>query len=1251
MAEGGIREPLLRLDYTVCDCIVLWKALWHAALTAGAPPVLDPEGGRLLDRDAIEEALKSDRGFSPRHPGAFNQLLARFLSEGDRKSLRIQARDFNAFELVSGVCAGRAELSDLQYLTARELRRRHAIRLTEQTVRMVQFYSDLLQSWDTGREPVQRGLLLLHLRPSKQDDKPVSEWSALSPDAYCDLIAADGLLAPAPVPGAVKLDRSRLSPEALMGRYFGLPTAIRGFDALFSGWGPLLIDAPRVLSPLAEMPLLGPDPIGGRTVLVTGPYGTGKSTLTLEMAVDIARKGGVALIAAMEQSPEECLYALGSLGVHTRSESFDVVKEMREAMPLLAQNYEGRGLVAFLPVRLAPHTPTASAALNEAGGELSSDALGTASSPESARPALGEPVEPERIKLEAFENFLTEVRARLHWLSAYPLRLLIVDPISTVLDEDPALALERRRLLLGLFHEAKQRGINIWITSERNRQARQEASFEENISDIVIDLSIDRENHIGRRGIEIKKSRLQPAAAGRHSLLILPRGGIHIYPSSSYVSRTVAQTEIRPDPAEAHVNVPGIDRLLGPGALLQGDVLALDGPPGSSRTLVGVHFLFGSDAPQPGTTNSLFVSDSDEAKLRSFVALAERSLSRGRQGKKAANFRYYSVLPGSVEPSQILQGISDHLSNAMHQGHPIDRVMVSDLSRWELGMPLVKDEPAFGTALIGLLRRSGVTSVLLADYAAGDQTSILTDLIVNNADCILQFEQLEFRGQIRQFLRATKSREMAHRRDAVELVVDRGEVHVEASGALLRKDANGNVHPVKIRLFLHADSPHHRVFNDHLMGAIQTSLSEVVIEEQWSHYDPDMFRLSPASAVDEVHVLQLDEFQLPGKNDRDVHRRFVPFRLADNLGRTLEGTFIERLADRILTADRKAYIAVPFYQNISLLALHTGRLKALGKTIEQLFDMEDHRAWEWLHAQATAWQKKGDGYIFFSCPLAQPETVETYNCLFFEMLRSFHPIPGGECRLANWFSGPEPKRVARLFRDLCYRSRRHEQRYFEAAEAEPKGRKLRRFNGKSESGRKGPVVWRHWYNTLSQMMWDLPDTERSAIRIKPLFGRITTAGEWYLAVPAYSAAPDVAWQIIQTITAPDRELQRIYSGVGLPTRAAYYSQSSPTIAPSPIAPFFDIDRTTLLDLVDTAFQRSQFDCYPEMSETISAHLQQILDLPQQSEPQLDAQINTIMDQMVESMHYIQDSFSCTACVDDGKTESLLAIDPVTPSQG
>jgi ABC-type glycerol-3-phosphate transport system substrate-binding protein len=150
----------------------------------------------------------------------------------------------------------------------------------------------------------------------------------------------------------------------------------------------------------------------------------------------------------------------------------------------------------------------------------------------------------------------------------------------------------------------------------------------------------------------------------------------------------------------------------------------------------------------------------------------------------------------------------------------------------------------------------------------------------------------------------------------------------------------------------------------------------------------------------------------------------------------------------------------------------------------------------------------------------------------------------------------------------------------------------------------------------------------------PLPDKITSAGEWYLAVPAYSAAPELAWQLIQMITSPDRELLRIYNGVGLPTRESYYRHTAPANPASLISPFFNISRTLLRDLVDGAFQRSTFPCYQKMTETISAHLQRILDLPAPADPDNEAlliQVNAVFDHLLESIEYIRESTPCVSC--------------------
>lgn len=1206
-----------RIDHAAQALMALWKSLWVVVLKAQRGPSA-AGSGVILSLGSIEECLATEladakcdlRGMpADRLAKLRGALLRRLGGEEGSESIEIPRPWFCAFDLTRTVLGGEAEAQDLAYFTARELRRRNQVVLSASLMRSVQAYVARLRSWiephgEPDRQNYARVLLVTQLE--SPGAAPAGHGPPdLTADAFFELISAAGWVSPADRPGDVVIDHLRFDGEALIEQYFSLPTAIPGFDSIFGGWGPILVDAPEVGSG-GEM---AAQPIGARTILTTGPYGTGKSTLTLQMAIDVARKGGVAILAAMEQSAEECIYAMEALGVPTSSDRFDILYEIGDAMPLLNGKYDGRGMLAFLPIR-------------SANDSEASD----------------------------FDRLVSAVLDRLNWVNRFPLRLLVIDPINTALDEDRAQRTKRRRQLHSLFKQAKRHGVNIWITSERNNE-KDSQPFEENIADTVLHLGIDRSQPNQRRTIQVRKSRLQREEPGIHTVVMLPRQGIRIYPSSTAVARSTRSGRRSGVPRlTANLNVEGLDVILGPGAVLQGDVITLDGAPGSSRTLVGVHFLFGDAAgEQDARTSSLFVSDSDEVRMDSLINLVEAHAAH--RTKSHADIRLCSIHAGMAEPTQILQAINDHFEDARRQRRPIDRVMVADLSRWELSMPLIREDAAFGSALLGLLRHWGATSVMLADYVSGNPASLLTDLIVNNADCVLQFDKLEFRGQIRQLVRVTKSHTLGHRRDAFELIVGRGGLRVEPYGALLRRDSAGIVHPVKIRLFLHADSPHHKEFNDRLVGAINTSISTAEGGEQMSHYDPEIFRLTASSAVDEVQVMQLDEFQLPGLSDPDTDQRFCA--LLPGVQRQAaygREQYLERLAKRIGAVDGGKLIALPFYENISLLAYHQGRLNAAVQAVKDShlarfrdkdgnIDLSQARgrdAWEALRRCAVQWDteggEKGEDRLFFSCPMAQQDTVETYNCLFFEMLHAYRGKPGkNDCRLADWLKGKEVKEAAYAFRDLCYRSHRHEQQFFLSGGGAPGERKLRTFKPPFDSSDGGPVVWRHWYNTLSQMMWDLPDEQRSQTRVLPLFDDVTTAGEWYLVVPAYSAAPELAWQIIQMVTAPDRELQRIYRGVGLPTRQSYYSQSSQPLPVSPVSPFFHISRTKLGELVNNAFQRSQFPCYQQFSETISAHLQRILELPPQRWDVMHAQIDTIVDHMGESIVYIQDSVLCRTC--------------------
>jgi len=78
-----------------------------------------------------------------------------------------------------------------------------------------------------------------------------------------------------------------------------------------------------------------------------------------------------------------------------------------------------------------------------------------------------------------------------------------------------------------------------------------------------------------------------------------------------------------------------------------------------------------------------------------------------------------------------------------------------------------------------------------------------------------------------------------------------------------------------------------------------------------------------------------------------------------------------------------------------------------------------------------------------------------------------------------------------------------------------------------------------------------------------------------------------------------------------------------------VSPFFHIPRTKLDQLVNGAFQRSQFPCYQQFSEVISAHLHRILDLPPSKPDDLRKQIDSTVESLRDSINYIQDTTICS----------------------
>jgi KaiC/GvpD/RAD55 family RecA-like ATPase len=1138
------------LEIAVEAVVALLRVLWVSA----AHPV-NWSAGRLRVI-GLPEQLRIAAVMRPTVPDPVFDQMVRQLEGGEVPSADVfwfERDDLRFQNLTSRLIAAPVKAHDLRYLALRSVRRKFELRLGSAVLHQVQILTRTVrQLLDQAGES--RSCLWSQVAAALGDSL------AADGQAGVDLIQAfreAGLvldvLAPAPQFSDFTVGEEFADSEYLLSHLFGLPTDIRGFDQLFGG-GLMLADV--ISSPDVEAKRAGePDAesIGARAVLTIGAFGSGKSLLSLQMAVEVARKGGVAWVMALEQSDEECRYSLESIGTSTRDGSFEIVRGPASAFLALTAPTPRSGCLIFL------------------------------------RP------EPQG---QPYRDFLDTIIKQLGWMRQYPLRLLVIDPVNAFVDGPGQSSGDTplRTKTLELFEEAKKARVNVWLTSEQSEGEKNPDHFEENIADTVIHLGVERYQLQQQRYIEITKSRLQREQSGRHAMVIESGVGIRIDASSASMLRLLPRRVAGVESVPIYFGVPGMQELLGADEM-RGDIIALAGP-GEWKTFLGGQFLLGrGDNPggiDPAKRQSVYVSDFSDDRMNSFLSrvLKEPGLPGGRTRR---DIEICSLVPGYVDPGRVLQDIQDILEHCRAQGRPADRVLISNMARWEQEMPLVAQDSTFGVALISLLRQYMVTAVLICGDTATHGESRLRDIVFDNSDFLLYFSQVVSRGMEHTFVRAVKSKLMRHQRQAAEMIMDESGMRIEVA-PLIRVSAAGDVTPVYIRLFLQAETTNHQQYNKRIEGALRTSVSpRTRIARQSENYDPTILAMSRLSAVDELQIIQLDEFQLPRYAHRPGDNDLLTYFPLDKWGHLLR----DQLDDLVLAVTRPhdgQFIAVPFYENISVLVHRYG--EPIPKSWEDLAQLCDEPG-----------RLLQDDEAIFDCPI-YADSLETYNCLFFEILQSIAPIPkDGYCDLLDLFSTGAALQAAVLFRRLCYRS--HNMGYRKKA-------KLR------------ASVSRHWYNTLNQELSDRAPGEASNVVVKAIYGDVTTAGEWYLAVPTYSASPEVGLEIIGNLTTPVREIERLQMGVGLPTRKTFYDGGQD--APSAISRYFRFDHEDLSRLVHKAFRRSRFFCYQQFAATISSHLLWLLEMPVPEKPgALQEGVRQAMASLVSNIGFLRKHLDCEKC--------------------
>jgi KaiC/GvpD/RAD55 family RecA-like ATPase len=998
--------------------------------------------------------------------------------------------------------------------------------------------------------------------------------AAGTPDAPVDLFLEAcllvGYLRASVEPGSVYFLSSKIDAEYLLSNLFGLPTRIPGFDALFGGGGVIIPDGVgRSTDSYA---------LSGRTILIRGRYATGKSILALQMAFEVACKGGLAWYIPIEQTADEVLYTLASIADARDLNFIHVCTDAYEAMEIL------RG------VRRLDGGRGALIILREAGKTY-----------------------------DAFFESFTERAAAAAAASAYDLRVLVCDPINSLvpaLDEAADLEALRARTVAAL-HENKISRTTSILVAEDSTAGEDSLRFEENVADVVLELKIDPQRNYSQRYFTIQKSRLQREQRGGHPFSVVPGKGICILHSSAAVSARIRNRTGRTGGIEAPFGLDGMDKIMGRKSIRPDDAIVFRGAPTECKNDLAVAFLaagvHGPTGPaedpfRKSRRSLLVVVGGDEKASRARIrGVRDRTPQVAAAGGRNLDvgIRVLALPCGFVSPGFIYSELESAIESAGRENVHISRVAIEGIELWDSSCPFIAQDPAFGATLATLLRRQGIAALYLCGGEGGGGAGVVQRPFEELADWIFTFSRVEFRGSADVHVRLDGGRRVTEPTRSFEVHSDRDGVRVVEGAELLRVSGDGAVSSILVRLFLYSDSRMHQAYNRRVARALGSVLSaDVKVSPRGQFVVNYDLKLAHASAIDELQIVALDEYEVFARSPAmtGLHRFDDPS--AERRAETLEAL------QRPKEDSSQEFRVVPYYCNVSLLAWRESGI----------VEPQAVTSWEALEQECVSWEKgRPREEVFFDFSRAHPENL---NCLYFEILLSLiGPKQHEGCPFRSWLATKEARRAGRILYRLSRRS------YLRSIESSFSDVERRRWGSVATDA----VVWRHWYSTLNTMLAQMAPAEREGIRVGSLPGGVSIAGHWYLGVPVHSSAPNVGLDVVRTLTAADAEIERFRLGLGLPTRKEFYEGAADSDLRSWVSPHIAMPMSELTSTIERAFRRSRYACYSKASDILGFHLQRLLEIPDMPTRRLEARVADILSSVRSRLPAVIGEGGCASC--------------------
>jgi circadian clock protein KaiC len=254
------------------------------------------------------------------------------------------------------------------------------------------------------------------------------------------------------------------------------------------------------------------------------------------------------------------------------------------------------------------------------------------------------------------------------------------------------------------------------------------------------------------RELHVQKFRGTSYLEGLHALRIAD-DGIEVYPRLETIIRDADRDLDTASRERLSTGVAGFDKLLH-GGLLAGSSTVLLGPPGSGKTLLGLHFL--AEGARHGERGLYF-------GLNESPAL---TVDSGDQvGLKLRELVDQELIQVMWQPAleESLDVIANTLLTAVRKGKP-QRLFLDGLDALDAANVNSERTPLYFTALMTELHRLGVTTISAIELNSifGPSTDIPIEGLSARVDNIVFVRYVEIRSELQRIISILKTRRTGH---------------------------------------------------------------------------------------------------------------------------------------------------------------------------------------------------------------------------------------------------------------------------------------------------------------------------------------------------------------------------------------------------------------------------------------------------------------------------------------------------------